>query len=93
MIVSVYSGHERPDKTWTCGHLCAMNLLAPQGWSTSNFELHAFNPSANMAAILEDALGDWVEVILAAGDSEIALSWIVYEKCKLRFPPHEGVQH
>ena len=83
MIVSVYSGHERPDKSWSCGHLCAKNLLAPQGWSTPKLELHAFNTLANMAAILEDALGDWVEVILAAGDSEIALSWIVYEKCKL----------
>ena len=83
MIVSVYSGHEKPDKTWSCGHLCAKNLLAPDGWSTPKLELHALNTMANMAAILQDALDDWVETYIAAGDSEIALAWTIYEKCKL----------
>ena len=43
MIVSVYSGNERPDGSWSCGHLCAKNLLAPDGWSTPKFELHTLN--------------------------------------------------
>ena len=28
-------------------------------------------------------LNDWIECVVAAGDSEIALAWTIYEKCKL----------
>ena len=83
MIISAYTGHERPDSSWSCGHLCSKNLLAPEGWSTPKLELHALSTLANIAAILEDTLGDWLEIIIAAGDSEIALAWTIYEKCKL----------
>ena len=38
---------------------------------------------ANIADILKKSLGDWVEVMLYASDSEIALSWVIYEKVKL----------
>ena len=41
------------------------------------------NTMANMAAILQDALDDWMETYIAAGDSKIALAWTIYEKCKL----------
>lgn len=36
-----------------------------------------------MAAILYDALGDWIEIMISCSDSEIGLSWVVYEKSKL----------
>ena len=83
MIISVYSGHERPGNIWSCGHLCAKNLLAPAAWSTPKLELHALSTMASMVAILQDTLGDWIETVVAAGDSEIALAWTIYEKCKL----------
>ena len=68
---------------WSNSHLCAKNLLSPEDWTIAKLELHAANTLANMAAVLKHALGDWVEVMIYCLDSEIALSWIMYEKSKL----------
>ena len=84
MIIAAYSGNERPDGSWSCSHLFSKGLLAPAGWSTPQLELHALHSMANMAAILMSALGTWVELVLAGSDSEIALSWTIYEKVKLQ---------
>ena len=83
MLITAHSGNEKPDKTWSCNHLFSRSLLAPANWSTPQLELHAMNSMANMADILKKSLGDWVEIILYASDSEIALSWVIYEKVKL----------
>ena len=85
MIISAYSGNERPDGSWSCKHLFAKNLLVPAGWSTPQLELHALHTLANMSAILEQALGVWVEIMISCSDSEIAISWRIYEKVKLNF--------
>ena len=83
MIITAYSGNERPDKSWSCSHLFARSLLAPANWSTPQLELHALSAMANMADILKKSLGDWVEIMILASHSEIALSWVIYEKVKL----------
>ena len=83
MIISAYSGNERPDGSWSCNHLFAKNLLVPAGWSTPQLELHALHALANMSAILKQALGAWVKIMISCSDSEIAISWRIYEKVKL----------
>ena len=83
MIITAYSGNERPDGTWSCNHLFAKNLLAPAGWSTPQLELHALSSMANMADILTRSLKTWVEITMSFSDSTIALSWVIYEKVKL----------
>ena len=83
MIISAYSGNERPDGTWSCNQLFSKGLLAPAGWSTPQLELHALSTMANIAAILHNALETWIEYVVACSDSEIALSWVIYEKVKL----------
>ena len=83
MLIAAYSGNERPDGTWSCNHLFAKSLLAPEEWSTPQLELHALHTLANILAVLRSALGEWVEFVVDLGDSTIALSWAVYEKVKL----------
>ena len=83
MIITAYSGNERPDSTWSCNHLFSKSLLAPEDWSTPQLELHALHTLANILAVLQSALHDWIEFSVAFGDSTIALSWAVYEKTKL----------
>ena len=83
MMITAYSGNERPNNCWSCNHLFAKSLLAPEDWSIPQLELHALHTLANIHAVLQNALGDWIEISLAFGDSTIALAWAVYEKTKL----------
>ena len=76
-----YSGYE--DGSWSSDLLFAKNLLCPPGWTTPQAELHALSSIANMAKILEDALGSWIKVLYSASDSTIAISWAIYEKVRL----------
>ena len=59
------------------------SLPAPDEWSTPQLELHALHTLANILAVLRSALGEWIEFVVAFGDSTIVLSWAVYEKVKL----------
>ena len=82
MIISAYSGHERQDGSWSCHQLFSKGLLAPASWSTPQLELHALSSMANMAAILQNALSSWIEFFASCSDSEIVLSWCIYEKVR-----------
>ena len=83
IIIAAYSGNQRRDGSWSSDLLCAKNLLSPQGWTTPQAELHALSSLANMSSILMNSLKDWVEVLHAASDSTIAISWVIYEKVRL----------
>ena len=84
MIVVAHIGFEKSDGTWSCSHLIAKNLLSPPGWTTPKIELHALHSMANIAAFLQNALGEWIEDYNFASDSTIAISWSLYEKVKLK---------
>ena len=45
--------------------------------------MHALSALSNLAAFIQESLGEWVEVIYSASDSTIAISWSIYEKTKL----------
>ena len=45
--------------------------------------MHALSALSNLAAFIQESLGEWVEVIYSASDSTIAISWSIYEKAKL----------
>ena len=70
LIITVHSGNEKPDKSWSCNHLFARSLLAPANWSVPQLELHVLNSLANIADILNKSLGDWLELILYGSDSK-----------------------
>ena len=83
IIITAYSGCERIDGSWSCGLLCAKNLLTPNGWTTPQTELHALSALANLGVVLSSSLSSWVEIIHSGSDSSIALSWTIYEKVRL----------
>ena len=60
MMITCHTGHERPDKIWSCGLLFAKNLLAPEDWTIAKLELHSLSTLASIAAILRKALDDWI---------------------------------
>ena len=68
---------------WSCHHLIAKNLLPPTGWSIPQIELHALNALSNLAAFLQQALDEWIEIMYYGSDSTIAISWTIYEQAKL----------
>ena len=84
MMITCHTGYERPNREWSCGLLFAKNLLAPEDWTIAKLELHSLSTLASIAAILKKALDGWIEIMLYAGDSEIAISWTMYPKCKLQ---------
>ena len=46
-------------------------------------ELHGMSALSSLKVILENSLGSWVQGFYCFGDSEIALSWVIYERVKL----------
>ena len=63
--------------------LFGKGLLAPENWTIPQKDLHGMSALSNLKIILQNSLGSWVKDFLYFGDSEIVLSWIIYEKNKL----------
>ena len=83
IILAAYACYERKDNQWSCDLLFGKGLLAPDNWTIPQKELHGMSALSNLKIILENSLGNWVRKFLCFGDSEIVLSWIIYEKVKL----------
>ena len=83
MILTAYVGWERIDGRYSCSHLFGKGLLGPEALTIPQKELHILNVGADMSELFSVMLSEWVEEILVAGDSEIALSWVTYESVKL----------
>ena len=83
MIVTVYVGWERKGGGYSCSHLYGKGLLGPEALTLPQKELHILSVGADISELLSVMLEDWVEEILVAGDSEIALCWSTYETVKL----------
>ena len=83
IILAAYVCYERKNKEWSCDLLFGKGLLAPDNWTIPQKELHGMSGLSNLKVILQNSLGGWVKEFLCFGDSEIVLSWIIYEKVKL----------
>ena len=81
--MTVYVGWERQDGSYSCSHLLGKGLLGPEALTLPQKELHILSAGADISELLSVMLSDWVEEILVAGDSEIALCWTAYESVKL----------
>ena len=83
MIVTVYVGWEKKDGSYSCSHLYGKGLLGPEALTLPQKELHILSVGADITGLLSVMLEEWVEEVLVAGDSEIALCWAAYETVKL----------
>ena len=83
IILGAYSSYERLGGQWSCDLLFGKGLLAPENWTIPQKELHGLSALSNLKIILENALDSWIGEFQAFSDSEIALSWVIYEKVKL----------
>ena len=83
MIITVYVGWERPGGSYSCSHLYGKGILGPEALTLPQKELHILSVGADVSELLSVMLNEWVEEILVAGDSEIALCWAAYETVKL----------
>ena len=82
LMVGAWACYLRKNGKYSCSHLIARGLLANLN-STPKLELHALSTAANLKAMLEAALVEWIDEIRVGSDSEISLSWIMYENNKL----------
>ena len=83
MILTAYIGWERENGAYSCSHLFGKGLLGPETLTLPQKELHILNVGADISELFSVSLSDWVEDIVVAGDSEIALCWVLYESVKL----------
>ena len=83
MIVTVYVGWERRNGEYSCAHLYGKGILGPEALTLPQKELHILSAGADISQLFSIMLEEWVEEILVAGDSEIALCWATYETVKL----------
>ena len=83
IILAAYVCYERPNQEWSCDLLFGKGLLAQENWTIPQKELHGMSALSNLKVILENSLGSWVQGFYCFGDSEIALSWVIYERVKL----------
>ena len=83
MILTVYVGWERKGGSYSCYHLYGKGILGPEALTLPQKELHILSVGADVSELLSVMLEEWVEEILVAGDSEIALCWVAYETVKL----------
>ena len=83
MMLTAYVGWERKDRSYSCSHLFGKGLLGPESLTLPQKELHILNVGADTSELFRVVLSDWVEEVLVAGDSEIALCWVGYESVKL----------
>ena len=83
MILTVYVGWERVGGKYSCSHLYGRGLLGPESLTLPQKELHILSEGADVSQLLSVMLEEWVEEILVAGDSEIAMCWVSYETVKL----------
>ena len=58
-------------------------LLAAENWTIPQKEQHGTTALSNINVILENCLSEWSCKFFAFSDSEIVLSWVIYEKTKL----------
>ena len=82
LIVGAWSSYLRSNGEYSCSQLIGRGLLANLN-STPKLELHALSTAANLKSMLERALEEWVAWIRVCSDSEISLSWVMYENNKL----------
>ena len=83
IMVGVWSSYERRDGSYSCSHLFGRGLLASETLSTPKLELHGLSSAANVKNMVENAIQEWIKVIYVGTDSEISLSWVLYENNKL----------
>ena len=83
MMVSVYAGWERPCGEFSCAHILGKGLLGPEQLTLPQKELHILSVGADIKELLMTSLDEWIEDVLIASDSEIALCWTSYETVKL----------
>ena len=83
IILGGYTCYERPNDEWSCDLLFGKGLLAQENWTIPQKELHGMSALSNLKVVLENCLDSWIQEFFSFGDSEIALSWIIYEKVKL----------
>ena len=83
IVIGAYACYERPGDVWSCDLLFGKGLLGDENWTIPQKELHGLSALANIKIILENSLQSWVSSFFAFNDSEISLSWVIYEKVKL----------
>ena len=84
MMLTAYVGWERKNQSYSCSHLFGKGILGPESLTLPQKELHILNIGADTSELFRVVLSDWVEEVLVAGDSEIALCcWVGYESVKL----------
>ena len=83
IIIAAYVCFEMPENKWSCSNLIGKNLLPPEAWTIPKKELQGLTSACNVKVAIERSLEDWIENVFVAGDSEIALSWCIYENVKL----------
>ena len=83
VMIGAWAGYLRKNGTYSCAHLLGRGLLSSESLTTPKLELHSLNAAANIYTILNTVLSEWTEIIFVGGDSEISLSWVMYETNKL----------
>ena len=83
IILAAYVCYPRPNNKWSCDLLFGKGLLAQENWKLPDKELHGLSGLSNLKAVLQNCLENWTSSFHGFCDSEIALSWVVYENVKL----------
>ena len=85
LMIGCWVCFRRPGGIWSCQHLISRAVLADDDSTIPKNELQGLCGGANLSWIVKQALGDWVESSLLAGDSEIALCWTTSENKPLGY--------
>ena len=83
IMVGVWSCYLRKNGSYSCSHLFGRGLLCGENLSTPKLELHGLSAAANVKIMVDNSIQEWIKDIYVGTDSEISLSWILYENNKL----------
>ena len=83
IMIGAWAGYLRKDGSYSCAHLLGRGLLSSESLTIPKLELHSLNVAANISTLLSTAMAEWLDIMYVGGDSEISLSWVMYETNKL----------
>ena len=83
LVIWAGVGFERKNGSWSSAYLIGRSLLASSDSTTPRAEMEALVACSNMMWILRQALANWVDTFLLAGDAQIPLFWVLSEKKRL----------
>ena len=83
IMIGAWSCYQRKNGKYSCSHLFGRGLLAGENLSTPKLELHGLSAAANVKVMIENSIQEWIKDIYVGTDSEISLSWVLYENNKL----------